>query len=76
MVGVYFFSFPMLRLLPYAGIERFLDVIKQRKVKRQAVTAWDRTQDTWFVQPVVLSLSFDNWTTISHHFRKAMQESI
>ena len=67
MVGVHFFSFPMLRLLPHAGIEIFR-CYKQGKVNRPAVTAWDRTQDTWFVLPVVLSLSFDNWTTISHHF--------
>ena len=50
MLGV-FFSFTMLRLFPHTGIERFLDAMKQRKVKRQAVTAWDQTQDTWFVQP-------------------------
>ena len=43
MLGV-FFSFPMLRLLPHTGIERLLDVMKQRKVKRQAVTAWDQTR--------------------------------
>ena len=43
-----------LELLPHVGINRSLDVMRQkwRKVKRPAA-AGNRTQDTWLVQPVL-----------------------